>query len=1073
MSKPSYKKKAQADTTLAQRDDLISQIKAMGWNRKDMVIADHHGTADAGYLLFHRQIQNQKKPSKDAQFFPKSRFGEKPDSDQIPKTLVLQGFSGEKMMGANSPMGGAHSNFAPAPTGAAGEMTVSSFSQILSIREMRSADESFVVAFDTEFYYRDGLRYVLSWQFTFVDPACPDSDCIEELMVFASQPRTLSLSKILAFICEEWGIGTHFGLPSADGVPYWSTRRWYVPVTTQNGDVVGKYFSSFNDALANCCDPVYKASLQKAGEKKRCTFSYVEGRNGRMERYPDEEVNGFGVGYVNDYSDANKKCIPVTLVCHSGTADLSTLNVDDLYEKDLMKKLSAVQGGLVTLTDFYTHNPQLKKYWNLYPFRICVRDTMCYAPSKSKSLAAIGETIGVPKLEVALPYSKDDMLSFMTGDLGQFCEYAINDSVIALIYAGELWGYNKSYPVTITSASTRVAVPVIKSSFGLAEDDDVGFDIKFRGLHKVKKGLSQVANKSGYIENTALEPVSDNARIIHEYARNAYKGGYNACFRPGYYEGKTFDFDLENAYPTCMALVPDIDWSNPIAFETVNQVLSPMMVRTPFDPVFGYVTFRFPHTVKMPCIPVSVDGSMIYPYTSGDMDGVYASAPELWLALKLGAEVFVKRMYVGNILADENGDAHRSLFYVVKQFIEDRTIAKASFGQGSLMELLIKLSTNGLYGKTAQDVIDKSTWSARSEEMENIGGSRITSPVHSCLTTAGVRAVLLAALNQISNLGYTVYSVTTDGFITDCPEDILNSLDLYGLARYFRGARRALTGRDDMWSMKHLNPHLLNLTTRGNVSLEVGNPDKKVLPGVMAHNSFATGYEPDSYEDRLAFMSGAMSRTGKMKTSSISFEKFKNLSKRVDRTDFSAREQEREISMDFDLKRKPIFSTMVDSQRYFAETGIMGVVASFDTEPYETPAEFVYYKNIGRSCTVLRTVADWQVFADKIAAKTDGVRRHIKDLAWSKLVSCIMAYRLEIPLAAYGNVPVHIPYLDDPNISVADKVEWINQFNSSRKNFTLNTWKDCRKQTRASQVLSESLYIDLLQEMISWKMEGG
>ena len=262
----------------------------------------------------------------------------------------------------------------------------------------------------------------------------------------------------------------------------------------------------------------------------------------------------------------------------------------------------------------------------------------------------------------------------------------------------------------------------------------------------------------------------------------------------------------------------------------------------------------------------------------------------------------------------------------------------------------------------------------------------------------------------------------------------------------------------------------MNLTTRGNASLEVGDPDNDVLPGVMAHNSYVTGEVPDSYEDRNVFMYGGMTRKGKLKTTSLSFEKFKNLSRRTNRTDFFTKDLDRELSMDFDLKRKPLRDTLVDSYRYFEEQDDLGCVASFDTVAYDTPQEFVYYKNIGRSCNVLRTCEDWYLFFDKIDSKRDGVRRRIIDLEWSKLVSCVMSYRLGLPLDAFGNMPVSIPYLDDPDKSVAEKVEWINHFNDSKKKtFTVNTWKDCRKQTRASQVLSESLYIDKLMSMVNWK----
>lgn len=1058
MSKPTYIKKAKPDNTLSKREDLMEKLTCMGagWSRKKMLRHNTKELVEEPFLCYHRQIPNPV-------LFRQQNISEKQEQKNKAKIKENPNKNKEILTGANSPMGVTHTNFAPVVVGD----TISGFGDIPSLERMRSESSSFAVGFDTEFYYQDGQRYVLSWQFAFVDPSA--SDYIEELIVFATDSQTLCLSSVLAFIVEEWQIGTFFGWDSPDGVPYWSTRRWDVPVKGTNGELVLKRFASFSDAVVACDDPVYQDALIELGNRRKCVFDYTEGANGVVERTPRLQVNGFPLGYINDYAVANKYAIPITLICHSGTADLSTLNVDSTYEKDLMKKVSSVQGGLVTLKEFYTHNPQLTKYWNLYPFKVSVRDTMCFAPGNAKSLESLGATVGVPKLDVAPPYSKDDMLGYMVGDLESFCDYAVNDSVVTLVYACELWGYNRQMPVTVTSASTKAAVPVIKSYFGLSESDESGFDLAFRGLHKVKKGLSVFKGaKSGYIENTALEPVSDNARILQEYARNAYKGGFNGCLRPGYYEDETYDYDLENAYPTCMGLVPDVDWSDPIAFESVNQRLTKMMVRSPFDPVFAYVTFSFPRSVYVPCIPVSVEGSLIYPYTSGDLDGVYVSAPELWLALQLGADVFVKRLYVGTIRVGDDGSASHSLFYVVKQLIADRNLAKQVFGKGSVLELLLKLATNGLYGKTAQDVIDKHTWSAASEQMENIGGSRITSPVHACLTTAGVRAVLVASLNQIHDLGYKVYSVTTDGFISDIPEDVLNRLDLYGLTGMFRACRKSLTGSSDMWSMKHLNPHLLNLTTRGNASLSVGDKEAGVLPGVMAHNSFVTGFKPDSYEDRSVFMYGSMTRQGKMRTTGLSFEKFKNLSKKEDRTDFSVRLMERDLSMDFDLKRKPVRDTMVDSYRYFGDHDVTGCVASFDTVPYDTPDEFLYYKGIGRSCSVLRTRNDWELFFDKVSAKHDGVRRHIKDLEWSKLVSCIMSYRLGLPIASFGNGPVSIPYLDDSDKTVEEKVAWINLFNSSKKKFTVNTWKDCRKQTRASQVLSEDLYIDLLKEMVSW-----
>jgi len=520
-------------------------------------------------------------------------------------------------------------------------------------------------------------------------------------------------------------------------------------------------------------------------------------------------------------------------------------------------------------------------------------------------------------------------------------------------------------------------------------------------------------------------------------------------------------------------LVPDVDWEDCIAFEVQNQPLTRMMVRSPFEPVFAYVTFEFPKDVRYPCIPISCNGSMVFPRTSGDLEGVYVSCSELYLALMLGAKVFCKRLYVGNIRVNPDGTPSHSLLAVVRQFVNDRDMAKRIFGKGSIADLLLKNGVNSLYGKTAQDVVDKHTWSAMKEQMTDIGGSPITSPVHASLTTAGVRCVLLSAMNQVEALGYRCFSVTTDGFISDVPENVLTGLDLFGFKRLFEQSRMALVGDPKMWEVKHHQDDLVNLTTRGNASL---SPD-----GVMAHNSYTTGAKPDSYEDRYMFVTAVLGRDGSLQAVSPSFAKFKDMAKRENRIDFFVSERERYISMDFDLKRKPIESSIytVNPSLVDKDTGVTSVyeIANFDTEPYENIEEFELWKGIGRGMDVLRTKEHWALFFDKVRGKQDGGRRQIVDLEWSKLMSAVMAYRLAVPLDGLGGKPPIFPLLEAPSkgpkgtviVSVEDKVAWINSFNRSKKRFTVNSWKDCRKQNRLSQMLPELVYIDLVKEMLAWQ----
>lgn len=58
---------------------------------------------------------------------------------------------------------------------------------------------------------------------------------------------------------------------------------------------------------------------------------------------------------------------------------------------------------------------------------------------------------------------------------------------------------------------------------------------------------------------------------MQRYASYAYHGGYNSCSEVGYFPQNTYDYDLKNAYPTAMCLVPDIDWENPVRVQVQNR----------------------------------------------------------------------------------------------------------------------------------------------------------------------------------------------------------------------------------------------------------------------------------------------------------------------------------------------------------------------------------------------------------------------------------------------------------------------------------------------------------------------
>ena len=1039
-----------ADTSLQQNsEEIISKLMEEGWMHLTLKVRKGAGYTEDKFGILIRDVSNPLKLEKlfvnQEENFTNEGVSEKNIGlTQIDKSSNHAVLNTPEDVGVGTDYGYPIVNIDPH---SAENAVVKSLGDIPTVSRMKEEDSRVVIAIDTEFVYDPDGRKILTWQFAFSDF---DQSLIHEVLFFSLHGDRLPLSLAISWIISFYQL---YNLPysslKSKGFLRRDTRRWVVPCLDDKGELTYVSCHTYEEALETCNVAPFVDSL------KNVTSAH------KLNRKVDGDV-----GYVNDYSEYNDKALPVTLLFHTGIADLTGFGFGD-FDKDVLRRVSSVSGGLVSILGYYTYPSDVFRYWNFYPIHIVIRDTMCFAPAKKKSLDNLGKSIGVEKLSLMDGYSKGDMRRYMLEQPVGFMEYAINDALVTLLYASSLWGYNKSMPLTVSGAAVKASVPVLQRYFGLEIGDRKGYNMKFRGLKSVKKGLIPCHDRPGYIEDTSLVPVSDDAKLLQSYARDAYKGGYNASTIIGWYEGMTYDYDLKNAYPTSMALCMDIDWMSDkvIAREWRNEPMLLEDFRSPYDPIFGNFKFKFPESVKYPCIPVKAEGNLIYPMSYEDSDGVYACGPEIYLALCLGAEVTAVRAVKGKYRLNKDNTVSYSLRAVVKDFINDRNLAKKTFGEDSLAETLLKTAVNSLYGKTAQDIIEKETWDAYRQQMVNIGGSAMTSPAHASIITAGVRACLLAAMNELNTLGYRVFSVTTDWFISDAPETVIKNLVLYGFRILFESARFALTGDSSMWQLKHAQEKLLNFTTRGNVALNTKeNPvivSGKAYAGVCAHNSFVTGYTPDSYEDRLSLTQTVLSRTERCEYTNKSFAGFKEVSSPTNQKDFTVTNQKRKICMDFDVKRKPIVDTMTGV--YPVLEGNTYEIANFETAPYESVDEFLSYKKTAISCAAsgcLRTVNDWNKFYvllenRSIDRKSGQRKRNISDMEWSRIITLVMGYRFGF---------WDIPYLSEKKRCLNEKIDFINSLNKSGKRFGKNDWKNCRRPERKSQMLDKKYITDLLEE---------
>lgn len=883
---------------------------------------------------------------------------------------------------------------------------LSGFGAYPSIAAARTGRDALVIAMDSEWYNTDRdsakPRNMLSWQFAVI---C--SDELIEFVFLRSGKKNLSLGLALGRILDE------------------------LPIAATDARSMRKY-----TALGEV-DP-------KTGKRREHTYNTPgEAREHSACAYEDGKRY-----HIMQVWPKNK--IPIVLLCHAGKADLTTLDQRGKYNKDILRYCTEVQGGLVTLQPIRLKiNSCDSKYKNnvhKYPISLRIADTMCHTPAGMKRLEQLGAVVGWKKVDLP-DKTKARMDDLLRVDPKKYFDYASNDSVVTLLYAAAIYGYNKALPVTITSASACVIHDSMAAYFGTNTPQE--FDRKYRGLMQVKHGLVPREDLNGYVPNDSLEAISNAALTVQQFAALAYHGGYNSCSDIGYFPEKTWDYDLQNAYPTAMCLVPDIDWENPIKVEIINRTLDLNDFRLPYgggydmlSPMLAYVRFEFPAGVKYPCIPVNVDGIPIYPRTSDGLNGVYACGPELYLALRLGAKVFVERGYVLNCLYDKStGATSYALSAAIKQLVMDRNRAKAEYGKKSLEDLILKTMVNSGYGKVGQNVIDKRSWSAYSQKMESLGCSSITNPVSACMITSIVRAELLAAQNQCYKLGYMSCSVTTDGFISDMPEEVLKSLDLYGIRRYMEKARLFLTDHNpEIWEAKHWQDDLVNFSTRGNVSL--------APHGVCAHNGAKSGFEKDSFEDRRWLLLQVVSRNGAVPYTVNEWSKFKDLAIGAE---FQITPVTRSIRMDYDMKRKPdrdsFYSkfVLVDGEKY--------EIACFTTAPFDNVQEFLKFRACKENCRCLRTMADWERFWQ--SEKLGGSKLKVRDKEWAVLNSCIIGHR-----AGFWTIPAV------ETLRGQARTDWINAHNTSTKRWKETDWKNAGRNSRQCDMLPQELLLEKLTELM-------
>jgi DNA polymerase type B, organellar and viral len=632
----------------------------------------------------------------------------------------------------------------------------------------------------------------------------------------------------------------------------------------------------------------------------------------------------------------------VYLVGHFTRADIPAFA--DFQE--LTKYMSAVRSTFVS-TDSYVKVDVPTPDDESVALKLYIRDTMLLTPQSSKSLKALGELVGIEKVELT-PDREEfkrvirnmDKLRYENWPL--FKRYALTDAEICVRYMEKVIDQYKAVtgnfkvPITLTG----IGVDLLLKSWR-----DEGLDYLWMlGKERVKQSYFS-KSKGRYIYKTSDVELD----LVHRetvFVTECYHGGRNEQFWFGpCFKDDWSDFDLSSAYPTAMSLIGLPDWYGLHDSKNLDDY-------GPETLGFVQVEFEFPVGTRYPTLPVRTDNGLIFP-----LKGVSCcAAPELYVARKLGAQLTIKH---GVIVPTDNRTR------IFGDFIKDCINKRIDAGSKTLEGLFWKEISNSTYGKTAQGLHEKRVYDMRDREGKALPQSKITNAYYASYITSFTRAVLGEIMNSVP-ANRMVFSCTTDGFICNMTDDEAVVCQQGVLSTLYAKQRRILTKDSTVLDKKHAVKRPLGWRTRGQATLDAGdvNPNQGDFHIVLAKGGI---YTPPEFEEddeqnaeivRLFF-----ERTPETR---IVVEAKTGVRDMVEyNADFVEKIFSKRLNMEYDWKRAPFAVT---------ESTTYGHIA-FSTQPWSTKEQFFTIRDnwneyVKDDPHCLKTMDDFNLFSSYVETRT-------------------------------------------------------------------------------------------------------
>lgn len=384
-------------------------------------------------------------------------------------------------------------------------------------------------------------------------------------------------------------------------------------------------------------------------------------------------------------------------------------------------------------------------------------------------------------------------------------------------------------------------------------------------------------------------------------------------------------------------------------------------------PGFARVRFKFPEGTQFPCLPIRHEKYGLLYVLEGETT---VTASEIVLALDAGATIESLTSVELPIEYDDEGKPVRFVLEHLADLTKERNKYKVNKDnpEHQVREKLVKEFMNSFYGKFSQSINPRNVYKPATGEMVALGKSNITEPCTAALVTSLARAALSATLIGVEKFNkgkkllqdqITVVSATTDGLLMGIPataqwhevqrfykmkndvpkmnknvdkvlvpllkkmncSGVVDEINQFLSIQQMRNSRKEMTGKDEIFEIKHLADEIVSIKTRGQIGLL--NSGHTSLLARFGHKPPLSEIIPDPEEYKRIMEAGGVVRdtedtkwiNGHLdrikngldkieKYTFITLTSFRKMIQSNGKMDLLKLTSKRNINMDFDWKRK-------------------------------------------------------------------------------------------------------------------------------------------------------------------------